>query len=104
MDKLKKDDPARFAKQFSQWDKTLKAAKVANLEALYKKVHAEIRKGPKRVKAERKGLTRKQISKDNGSLVQQNSKNGKWLRQFKLTKAQRQARVVAKIQKALNKK
>ena len=105
MDKLKKEDASRFAKQFSKWDANLKTAKVANLEALYKKIHADIRKGPKRVKAERKqAAVRKQITKENGSLVLQNSKGKKWLRQFKLTKAQRTARVAAKIQKALSKK
>lgn len=104
MDKLKKEDASRYNKQFSQWDKTLKAAKVANLEALYKKVHSEIRKGPKRVKAEKKQIARKQITKENGNYVFQNSKNKKWLRQFKLTRQQRLARVAAKIQKALQKK
>lgn len=105
MDKLKKEDASRYTKQFSQWDKTLKAAKVANLEAFYKKVHTEIRKAPKRVKAEKKQqAVRKQITKENGSFVFQNSKNKKWLRQFKLTRQQRLARVAAKIQKALSKK
>lgn len=105
MDKLKKEDAARFTKQFSKWEVNLKNAKVANLEALYKKVHSEIRKGPKRVKAERKNaVVKKQISKANGSLVLENSKGKKWLRQFKLTKEQRTARVAAKIQKALLKK
>ena len=105
MDKLKKEDASRYTKQFSNWDKTLKAAKVANLEAFYKKVHAEIRKAPKRVKAERKNaVVKKQITKENGSLVLTNSKGKKWLRQFKLTKVQRTARVAAKIQKALLKK
>lgn len=104
MDKLKKEDATRYNKQFSNWDKTLKNAKVANLEAFYKKVHAEIRKGPKRTKAEKKQTVRKSITKDNGSYIFQNSKNKKWLRQFKLTKDQRTQRVVAKIQKALQKK
>ena len=105
MDKLKKENKERYTKQFSKWDATLTKAKVANLEAFYKTIHAAIRKGPKRVKAERKNaVVRKQISKENGSLIEQDSKNKKWLRQFKLTKQQRTARVAAKIQKALLKK
>lgn len=105
MDKLKKEDEGRFKRQFSKWSANLQSAKVANVEGLYKKVHSEIRKSPVRVKAERKNaVVRKQISKENGSLVQQDSKGRKWLRQFKLTKAQRTARVAAKIQKALSKK
>jgi large subunit ribosomal protein L5e len=105
MDKLKKDNPARFKKQFSRWEKALTTAKVNSLEALYKKVHQAIRQNPKRVKAARKDApVRKQISKEKGSLVLQNSKGKKWLRQFKLTRVQRKERVAAKIQRALQKK
>lgn len=104
MDKLKTNKD-KYTKQFSKWDATLTKAKVASVEALYKKIHQEIRKGPKRVKVERKqAAVRKQISKANGSLVQQDSKGKKWLRQFKLTREQRKQRVAAKIQKALQKK
>jgi Ribosomal L18 C-terminal region len=105
MDKLKKEDEGRFKKQFSKWSANLTSAKAANVEALYKRVHTEIRKSPLRPKVDRKNaVVRKQISKENGSLVQQDSKGRKWLRQFKLTKAQRTARVAAKIQRALAKK
>jgi len=44
------------------------------------------------------------VSKANGSLVMQDSKGKKWLRQFKLTKEQRKERVANKIKAALNKK
>lgn len=104
MDKLKKDNAARFSKQFSKWSKALTDAKVNNLEALYKKVHQEIRKSPARVKPEKKNPVRKTISKENGNNIMQNSKNAKWRRQFKLTKDQRKARVAVRIQKALQKK
>lgn len=104
MDTLKKNNKERYTKQFSKWDAALTKAKVATLEALYKKAHTEIRKAPKRVRGEKKAPVRKQITKANGSLVQQDSKGRKWLRQFKLTKEQRTARVAAKIQKALAKK
>jgi len=101
MDKLKKENPAKFSKQFSVWTKALSDAKVNNLEALYKKIHQEIRKSPARVKADKKNPVRKTISKENGSNIMQNSKNAKWRRQFKLTKDQRKARVAARMQKAL---
>lgn len=105
MDHLKKTNKDKFTKQFSQWAKCLEKAKAANTEALYKKVHAEIRKSPKRVKAEKKqAAVRKVIKKENGIRVLQNSKNKQWVRLFKLTKEQRKARVAAKIQKALQKK
>jgi len=55
MDILKKDkNNDKYKKQFSKWDATLVKNKVQNLEALYKKIHAEIRKGPKKVKVEKK--------------------------------------------------
>ena len=102
---MKKTNKEKFAKQFSKWDAALTKAKVNSLEALYKKAHLEIRKDPKRAKVARKQApARKQISKDKGSLVQQDSKNRKWLRQFKLSKDQRRERVAAKIQKAMAKK
>lgn len=105
MDLLKKENKDRFKKQFGKWEAALTKAKVNNLEALYKKVHAEIRKAPKRVKVEKKSpAVRKQITKAKGQLVFQNSKNKKWLRQYKLTNEERKARVAAKIQRAMQKK
>jgi large subunit ribosomal protein L5e len=105
MDLLKKENKDRFKIQFGKWEAALTKAKVNTLEALYKKVHAEIRKAPKRVKVEKKSAAvRKQITKANGQFVFQNSKNKKWLRQYKLSNEQRKARVAAKIQRAMQKK
>jgi large subunit ribosomal protein L5e len=103
-DRLKKDNKDAFKKQFSGWEANLTKAKVATLEALYKKVHTEIRKAPQRVKAAKKAAVRKQVSKGKGDLIQTNSKNKKWLRQYRITNAERKARVQAKIQKAISKK
>ncbi|MFN9904989.1 MAG: hypothetical protein ACK56F_02535, partial [bacterium] len=86
------------------WEACLTKAKVSNFEALYQKVHTEIRKSPARVKAAAKKPTRKQISKAKGSFVFADSKGKKWLRQFRLTNEERKARVTAKIQKAMAKK
>ena len=104
MDLLKKNNKDAFKKQFSGWETALTKAKVANLEALYKKVHAEIRKAPKRAAPAKKTPVRKQITKAKGVLVQQNSKGAKWQRHFRLPIAERKARVIAKIQKAAQKK
>jgi large subunit ribosomal protein L5e len=103
-DRLKKENKDGFKKQFSKWDANLTKAKVANFEALYKKVHAEIRKAPARVKAAAKKPTRKQVSKAKGALIQTDSKGKKWIRHFRLTNAERKARVEAKIKKAIAKK
>jgi len=104
MDVLKKKNKDLFKKQFSNWEATLTKAKVANVEALYKKVHAEIRKNPDRVKVDRKAPVRKQVKKALGQLIQQDSKNKKWLRQYRLSNKERKDRVSAKIQKAIAKK
>jgi large subunit ribosomal protein L5e len=104
IDNLTKNNKDKLQKQFSRWLKNLDKAKVKTTEALYKKVHQEIRKNPVRAKAAEKKPVRKVITKANGQRVLQDSKNRKWLRQFKLTKEQRNARVAAKIQRALAKK
>lgn len=104
IDHLTKTNKDKLQKQFSKTLKQLEKAKVKNLEALYKKIHVEIRKSPLRPKIEKKAPVRKVIKKENGQRVLQNSKGKKWLRQFKLTKEQRVARVNAKIQRALAKK
>lgn len=44
METLKEESQEDFEKQFSQWSKCLKAAKVDSVEALYTKVHAAIAK------------------------------------------------------------
>lgn len=104
MDILKKENKDRYKKQFSSWDAALTKAKVASLEALYKKVHTEIRKAPQRAAAQKKNPVRKQITKAKGVLVQQNSKGAKWLRHYRLSNQDRKERVAAKIQKAIQRK
>ncbi len=99
MDLLKKEKKEKYATQFSRWEKTLAANKVNNLEALYKKVHAEIRKSPLRVKVERKNApVAKVISKANDKgVVRENFNKKKWIRHKKLTREERKKRVEIKI-------
>jgi len=47
---LKKKGEDQYTKQFSQWDKTLKASGSKSVEDLFKKVHEEIKKNSDRVK------------------------------------------------------
>lgn len=101
MEHLKKSDKDKYKKQFSKLDACLTKNKVSSLEALYKKIHQEIRKAPKRVKAARKHEPKRTIKKEFGGLVVENSKKQKWFRSKKLNKEQRKERVAAKIQKAL---
>jgi len=68
------------------------------LEALYKKLHSDIRKNPKKVKAEKKANpVRKITSKANDKAVVRenggNFKKKKWIRHKKLNKKERKARV-----------
>jgi large subunit ribosomal protein L5e len=104
MDHLIKTDKPKYAKQFSKWEKCLKDAKTKTVEALYKKVHSEIRKNPAFDKKKRaKAGVRKEVSKKDGIHVIQNSKGKKWMRRFHLTNEERKARVQAKIVAAMNK-
>ena len=79
--------------------------KVNNLEALYTKVQAEIRKSPAHAKPERKNQpVRKIVSKANDkAVVRENSKKQKWLRHAKLNKAEKKKRVEIKIKQAIAK-
>jgi len=98
MDLLKKDKKERYDKLFKNWDACLKKNKASNLEALYKKLHSEIRKNPKKVKAERKNKpVRKIIGKDKYAVVREDSKGRKYVRHLKMGKEQKKKRVVAKI-------
>ena len=99
MNELKKSDAARFKRQFSKWEKCLSDAKVKSCEELYKKVHAAILANPDRKKAAAaKNPTHKLTTKaTNPSRVFQNSKGKKWLRERKLTHAERAERVQAKF-------
>lgn len=81
----------------------MKKAKVTKVEDLYKKIHAEIRKNPARSTTKNSKPTRKEVSKKDGQLVFSDSKNRKWLKNFRLTKEQRKARVAAKLQAAMQK-
>lgn len=93
MNELKKEDPEKFKRQFAKWQKALDGAKVKTCEDLYKKVHKAIRANPDRVKkAGNKKPTRKIIVKGY-ERVQQDSKNRKWLRHFRINLEERNKRI-----------
>lgn len=97
MEKLEQENPEKYKLQFRKWDLALKKAKLDSLEEYYKKAHAAIRKDPtftKKPKA--KNPVRKEVND-----VQTNSKGKKWLRNRKITREQKKANVMAKIQKAM---
>lgn len=102
MNQLKKDDAAKFKRQFSQWEKCLTASKAKTCEDVYKKVHAAINANPDRKKkAGNAKPTRKTVTAGK-ALVQQDSKGRKWIRHFRITTADRQARVQAKFAAAMD--
>jgi len=86
MGELKGDSDA-FKKQFAKWDECLKKTGAKSVEALYTKIHAEIRKNPEHVKK-----TPKQVKKADRKFK---------LADKKLTKAEREKRVKNKIKKLL---
>jgi large subunit ribosomal protein L5e len=85
MNKLKKEDNAKFKRQFSQWEKCLAANKAKTCEDLFKKVHAAIIKNPDRVKAKASKTHTRKVITPGTSRVQQDSKGRKWLRHFRIT-------------------
>jgi len=98
-DLLKKDNPASFKKQFSLWEKALGGK---SFESIYKAVHASIRKNPVRAKAAaKKAPVRKEVQA-RPTLILQNSKGKKWLRQKKIGKTLRRERVNAKVAKIVS--
>lgn len=93
---LKKEDPSRFKKQFSRWETALGKAKVKDFAALYAKVHESIRKSPVKAKAAAKKPTRK-VVQPAPTLIQEDSKGRKWLRQKRISLAARKARSAKKL-------
>jgi len=100
---LLKKSPEKFKLQFKLWDECLKTNKVTKLEDLYKKVHAEIRKNPDRVKSKRPKSVRltkeEKFKRRDGKNVQTGIGGKKYLRDRKITLATRKKRVQDKINK-----
>jgi large subunit ribosomal protein L5e len=101
MNQLKKEDAARFKRQFSQWEKCLADAKVKSCEELYKKVHEAIKKDPSRKKAAGNAKPTRKVVTPGKALVLANSKGKKWIAYRRLTREQRQERVQAKFAAAM---
>lgn len=100
---LLRKSPEKFTKHFSNWDKCLKANKVTKLEDLYKKVHAEIRKNPDRVKSTRPRTQRlkaaDRLKRRDGTNKHKGIGGKEYLRDRKITLASRKKRVQDKISK-----
>jgi len=102
MASLKKDDAAKFKRQFSQWEKALAAAKVKTCEDLYKKVHSAVIANPDRVKAKGNSKPTKKVVKTSpGVKILQDSKGRKWQASHRLTTAERKTNVANKFKAAL---
>lgn len=101
MNLLKKEDAAKFKRQFANWEKCLAANKVKTCEELYKKVHAAIIANPDRVKAKGNTKPTRKVITAGKALVQQDSKGRKWLRHFRMTTQQRKERVAEKFAAAM---
>jgi large subunit ribosomal protein L5e len=101
MNQLKKEDPGKFDRQFSRWEKCLTANKVKTCEDLYKKVHKAIQANPDRKKKVASKKPTRKVIQDGPQRVFSDSKGRKYLREFKLNKAQRKARIDAKFAAAM---
>jgi len=99
MNDMKKEDPEKFKRHFSQWSKCLTNNKAKTCEDVYKKVHDQIRANPDRKKVAAGKPVRKVVQKG-FELIQQNSKGKKWLRHFRINLEERNARIARKFQAA----
>ena len=91
----KKKDGQEY--QFSQWKECLKKSGCKDIESLYKKVHAEIRKDPSRPAKKKEELKYKRKEGDKNIIIAPDGKE--FRRDFKLTNQQRKERVADKIRK-----
>ena len=91
----KKKDKQEY--QFSQWKKCLKDSGCKDIESLYKKVHAEIRKNPDRPEKKQEKPKYKRKEGDKNIVIAPDGKE--FRRDVKLTNQQRKIRVADKIQK-----
>lgn len=87
--KLLKDDSDALQKQFSNWSKALKAAKVESVEALFTKIHAAVRANPVRAAKAQKAVKPQTYSDAARTVIV--TKKGNYTRDRKLTLAQRKA-------------
>jgi len=100
MDQLKKEDPAKFKRQFSKWEKCLTANKVKNCGDLYKKVHKAIIAKADRVKAAGNKKPTKTVVTDGYARVYKDSKGRKWIRHRRQTGEDRKQRVIERLMAA----
>jgi large subunit ribosomal protein L5e len=93
-DLLKEQNQQRFKKQFSQWEKALKGK---SFEDVYTAVHKQIRANPERP-AKKEGKVTRTVVTPAPALVQKNKAGKTWLREKKIGKDARVARVQKKMQ------
>jgi hypothetical protein len=94
---LKKEDPAKFKRQFSKWEQCLTKNKTKTCEDLYKKVQKEIIAKPQRVKKTGSKKPSRTVVTKGYARVFKNSKGSKWLRHFRQSGADRKAKVNQKM-------
>jgi large subunit ribosomal protein L5e len=90
-----KDEKEAFKTQFGKWADALKNAKVNSVQDLFKKIHAAIRATPEHKKKDRKRVDQKYEDAKKTIIV---TKKGKYPRDRKIGKAERDARIQRKIE------
>ena len=93
MNSLKKEDPAKFKRQFSKWEQCLSAAKCKTCEDLYTKVHTKIIDKPERAKKAGNKKPTKTVVTPGYARVFKDSKGRKWIRHFRQNCDDRKKRV-----------
>jgi len=102
MGELKEECQEDYEKQFSKWDKCLKALKIEKVEALFTKIHAEIRKDPAQPK-NAKGPQEKTVYTDARRTVIKAGKK-EYTRSRRFSHAERKMMLQNKIKEATERK
>jgi large subunit ribosomal protein L5e len=99
-DKLKKDSPNDFKRQFSKWSEALSKSGSAKIADIYAKAHEAIRKNPASA-AKKPKAYKPTVVQQAPTLIMKDKKGKKWLRQKKIGLKMRKERVQARMQKLL---
>jgi len=90
-----KGDKEAYKRQFGLWATALEKAKVASVQELFKKIHSNIRANPDRQTKKRTRTDQKFEDKNKTIVV---TKKGKYLRERRITKAERDVRIQKKLE------
>jgi large subunit ribosomal protein L5e len=87
MKELKEESQEDYQKQFSKWDAAIKKAGAKSVEDLFKKIHAEIKKNPDRVKKGVKANPKRDHAKKQPKRLNAKQRKENVAKRFKIAEA-----------------